>query len=159
MAPSSSVMPVNRAATAGRASRFTGQKSLRVAGEVCSRSRYAPHADVMSLAETAKQDSRRQHQALLLSSCSLCISHAGSAPLHCDPLSLTASASSGRVRTLHSVKCRTASFKARVQPPSHRPLRHAFGRVIPRRLSLRARAPLFGVPHSSPTRALRLPSS
>lgn len=30
---------------------------------------------------------------------------------------------------------------------------------IPRRLRLRARAPLFGVPHSSPTRALQLPSS
>jgi hypothetical protein len=64
-------MPVNRAATARRASRFTGRKSRRVAGEVCSRSRYAPHAAVMSLAETAKQDSRRQHQALLLPSCSL----------------------------------------------------------------------------------------
>jgi hypothetical protein len=59
-------MPVNRAATAGRASRFTGQKSRRVAGEGCSRSRYAPHAVVTTLTETTRQVSRRQHQALFV---------------------------------------------------------------------------------------------
>jgi hypothetical protein len=59
-------MPVNRAATAKRASRFAARNSRRAAGEVHSRFRYAPHAVVRSLAETARQDSRRQHQPLFV---------------------------------------------------------------------------------------------
>ena len=61
-----SSMPVNRAASAGRAPRFTGLNSRRETGEKCARCRYAPHDVVTTLAETIRQDFRRQHQALFV---------------------------------------------------------------------------------------------